>query len=95
LREPITEAAAVRPRHHRIRSSVGQLTKGVDGHEDEAIEDRAELFQAQGMVMVQLGISIGEAMARMRAYAYAHDRRLSEVARDVVARRLRFDPDPA
>lgn len=62
---------------------------------DQAIEDRAELFQAQGMDMVQLGISIGEAMARMRAYAYAHDRRLSEVARDVVARRLRFDPDPA
>jgi AmiR/NasT family two-component response regulator len=53
------------------------------------------LFQAQEMVMVQLGISIGEAMARMRAYAYAHDRRLSEVARDVVGPRLRFDPDPA
>jgi ANTAR domain-containing protein len=45
------------------------------------------------MVMVQLGVSIGEAMARMRAYAYAQDRRLSEVARDVVARRLRFNQD--
>jgi hypothetical protein len=45
------------------------------------------------MVMVQLGVSIGEAMARMRAYAYAQDRRLSDVARDVVARRLRFDPE--
>jgi hypothetical protein len=65
---------------------------GVDDL-DEAIEDRAELFQAQGMVMVQLCISIGEAMARMRAYAYAENRRLSEVARDIVARRLRFDPD--
>jgi hypothetical protein len=61
----------------------------------EAIEDRAELFQAQGMVMVQLGVSIGEAMARMRAFAYAQDRRLGEVAHDVVARRLRFDPDNA
>jgi AmiR/NasT family two-component response regulator len=60
---------------------------------DEAIEDRAELFQAQGMAMVQLGISIGEAMARLRAYAYAQDRRLSDVARDVVARRPRFDLD--
>jgi hypothetical protein len=59
----------------------------------EAVEGRAELFQAQGMVMVQLGVSIGEAMARMRAYAYAQDRRLSDVARDVVARRLCFDPD--
>jgi hypothetical protein len=60
---------------------------------DEAIEDRAGLFQAQGMVMVQLGTGLGEAMARMRAYAYAENRRLSEVARDIVARRLRFDPD--
>jgi GAF domain-containing protein len=60
---------------------------------DEAIEDRAELFQAQGMVMVQLGVSIGDAMARMRAYAYAENRRLGGVARDIVARRLRFDPD--
>ncbi|HEY6647248.1 MAG TPA: GAF and ANTAR domain-containing protein [Mycobacterium sp.] len=60
---------------------------------DEAIEDRAVLFQAQGMVMVQLGVSIGEAMARMRAYAYAENRRLSDVAHDVVGRRLRFDQD--
>jgi hypothetical protein len=29
---------------------------------------RAELFQAQGMVMVQLGVTLGEALGRMRAY---------------------------
>jgi hypothetical protein len=34
------------------------------------------------------------ALIRLRAYAYAHDRRLRDVASDVVARRLRFDPDP-
>jgi len=33
------------------------------------------------------------AMIRLRAYAYAHDRRLGDVAADVVARRLRFGPD--
>jgi hypothetical protein len=54
---------------------------------------RAVLFQAQGMVMVQLGVSIGEALVRMRAYAFAEDRRLIDVARDVVDRRLRFDRD--
>ncbi len=57
------------------------------------IEHRAELFQAQGMVMVQLGVGLGEALVRMRAYAYAENRRLSEVACDVVERRLRFDRD--
>jgi GAF domain-containing protein len=59
----------------------------------EGVAHRAELFQAQGMVMVQLGVTIGEALVRMRAYAYAEDRDLGEVARDVVARRLRFDRD--
>ena len=58
---------------------------------DEAMEQRAELFQAQGMVAVQLGISLTDAMARLRAYAYAEDQALGEVVRDVVARRLLFD----
>lgn len=61
---------------------------------DEAIEHSAELFQAQGMVMVQLGVSLAEALVRIRAYTYAENRRLNDVARDIVARRLRFDPDP-
>jgi GAF domain/ANTAR domain len=60
---------------------------------DEAIDSRAEMFQAQGMVMVQLGGTLTEALARMRAHAYAENRPLGDVARDVVARRLRFDRD--
>jgi hypothetical protein len=72
----------------------GQEYAGPDatGNDLEAaLVSRAELFQAQGMVMVQLGVSLGEAMIRMRAYAYAQERRLIEVARDVVARQLTFD----
>ena len=34
-----------------------------------------ELYQAQGMVMVQLGVTLVEALAVLRAYAYSHDRR--------------------
>jgi hypothetical protein len=45
------------------------------------------------MVMVQLGVSLAEAMSRLRAHAYAHDRRLGDVARDVVARRLIIEPN--
>jgi hypothetical protein len=58
-----------------------------------ALDHRAELFQAQGMVMVQLGVSLAEAMVRLRAHAYAHDRPLRDVAREVVARSLVFEPD--
>jgi hypothetical protein len=51
-----------------------------------------EVHQATGMVSVQLGLSAALALVRLRAYAYTHDRRLRDVASDVVARRLRFDP---
>ena len=56
---------------------------------------RAEIDQATGMLTVQLGVTIAEAYARLRAYAYSQDRRLADVAGDIVARRLRLDPDPA
>ena len=52
-----------------------------------------EVHQATGMLTVQLGVDAATALVRLRAYAYAHDRRLSEVAGDVVARRLRLAPD--
>jgi hypothetical protein len=65
-------------------------TGETGGWLDDPLGSRADLFQAQGMIMVQLGSNLAEAMARMRAYAYAHDRRLGEVALDIVARRLTF-----
>jgi hypothetical protein len=52
-----------------------------------------EVHQATGMIIVQLGVSAAVALVRLRAYAYAHDRRLHDVAADVVARRLRFNAD--
>ena len=56
---------------------------------DEVMGQRAELFQAQGMVSVQLGVSLADALARLRAHAYAENLPLGQVARDVVARALR------
>jgi hypothetical protein len=53
---------------------------------------QVQVHQATGMIVVQLGISAEAAFARLRAYAFAHERRLGDVARDVVERRLRFDP---
>jgi len=55
---------------------------------------RAEIDQATGMLTEQLGVGIADAFIRLRAYAYAHDQRLTDVARDIVARRLRLRPDP-
>jgi hypothetical protein len=52
-----------------------------------------EVHQATGMITVQLGVSAAVALVRLRAYAFANDRRLRDVAADVVARQLRFEPD--
>jgi hypothetical protein len=49
------------------------------------------VHQASGMISVQLGVSVGRALIRLRAYAFGNDRPLTNVARDVVARTLRFD----
>jgi hypothetical protein len=49
------------------------------------------VHQASGMVAVQLGISVREALVRLRAYAFGNERLLAEVAEEVVGRRLRFD----
>jgi len=51
---------------------------------------RFVVHQASGMVSVQLGVSVGEALVRLRAYAFSHDEPLTDVATDIVARRLRL-----
>jgi GAF domain-containing protein len=51
------------------------------------------VHQASGMVSVQLGVDVGEALVRLRAYAFVHGRLVRDVARDVVRRRIRFDPN--
>jgi hypothetical protein len=61
---------------------------------DDPTAHQAQVHQATGMILVQLGVSAEAAFARLRAYAYAEERRIGDVARDVVERRLRFDPDP-
>jgi ANTAR domain len=69
---------------------------GLDGQARDLALHRAEIDQATGMLTVQLGVSAAEAFARLRAYAYAQDRRLAHVAGDIVGRRLRLsrDQDP-
>jgi hypothetical protein len=54
--------------------------------------ERIVVHQATGMVSVQAGIAVEDALARLRAHAFAVERPLHEVASDVVARRLNFRP---
>jgi hypothetical protein len=49
---------------------------------------RASVHQASGMLSARFNIDVDEALLRLRAYSYAAERPINEVARDVVARRL-------
>lgn len=49
------------------------------------------VHQAAGMVSVQLDVSVGDALVRLRAHAFRTDRPVADVARDVVSRALRLD----
>jgi hypothetical protein len=55
------------------------------------IDSRAEVHQATGMITIQLGVSLTEALLRLRAHAYASGQTVTDVAAEVVSRRLRFD----
>ena len=52
------------------------------------------VHQAAGMVSIQLDITVEDALVRIRAHAIGTDRLVTDVAHDVVERRLRLDADP-
>ncbi len=77
----------------RAAASPGAGT-GAGGQPVGLALHRAEIDQATGMLTEQLGVGIADAFVRLRAYAYVNDVRLTDVARDIVARRLRLRRDP-
>ena len=56
---------------------------------------RAVVHQAAGMVSVQAAVAIPDAVVMLRAYAFAEDRPISEVATDIVSGALRLDGQAA
>jgi hypothetical protein len=54
---------------------------------------RAEVSQATGMLVAQLDVEPAEALVRLRAHAYASGRSATDVARDILDRRLRLEAD--
>ena len=60
-----------------------ELEAGADFH--------FAVHNAAGIVSVQQGISVTEALIRLRAYAFSHGRLLADVAEDVIAHRFRLE----
>jgi hypothetical protein len=67
--------------------------EGGEGWSELGSLERVEVYQATGMIMAQLDIGPTEALARLRARAYADGSTASEMAWAVVERRLSFTVD--
>ncbi len=69
------------------RVFLGMSAKELEDNSDL----RLNVHQAAGMVSVQLAISVGDALIRLRAYAFANSRPLDNLANDVVSGAIRFE----
>ncbi len=68
-----------------IRSVLGDEVVRDDGTWEPLVDARAEVHQAQGMVMVDLGVDLADALVRMRAHAFAEGIPLIDLARAIIA----------
>jgi hypothetical protein len=64
--------------------------RGDDSWLSRLTSDHDEIHQAIGMIMAQLGIGPEDALARLRAYAFADGSTAGVAAREVLAHRKRF-----
>lgn len=74
-----------------MRASVADPTS--DAWAELNTLSRAEVSQATGMLVAQLQIEPAEALVRLRAHAYATGRSATDVARDILERRLKLEAD--
>ena len=72
----------------RVASATDPVHADPDAQ--ASLHIRTEVYQAQGMLTVALGISLRDAMARLRAIAYTEDIDLNDLAADLVAGRRDF-----
>jgi hypothetical protein len=79
-----------------LANAVGVAVLGGAAEDELAAERwsvRDRVAQATGMVVAQLRLTPGDALAVLRAHAYAEDATLGDVSDRVVARNLRFTLD--
>lgn len=79
------------------RAVLAQEAGATSGRLVDELEEMPNLdfsvHQAAGMLAIQGAMSVRDALVTMRAHAFATHSLLNEVARDVVSRRISFDPD--
>ena len=84
----LADAAAILLLDDRMAGSVEALVWVIT---DES-RFRPEVHQATGMLTVQLGLGVLDAFARLCAAAYADNRTMAQLSRDIVDRRASVRP---
>ncbi len=73
-----------------LEAQAGAAPETVAGELEIGSDFHFSVHNAAGIVSVQLGISLTEALIRLRAYAFSNNRMLADVAQDIIARTLRL-----
>jgi len=71
-----------------------QAIDGQDGSGSGSVpvlEDRTEVHQATGVVSVQAGVTLPQALSLLRARAFSEGWSMLDLARSVLAKQVRFD----
>lgn len=91
LAQALADVASVALVQDRAASDQAALAEQLQ----TALSSRVILEQAKGVLAQQAGLDMDDAFAALRGYARRNNLRLTEVARDVVQRRLRADQVPS
>jgi AmiR/NasT family two-component response regulator len=95
LGQALADAATIGIVHQRAQVRQDVVTEQLQS----ALNSRILIEQAKGFLTHSLGVGVDEAFAALRAYARTNNRRLTDVANDVVEGRLtlptRSDVPPA
>ena len=76
-----------------LADAIGAAIVGdLPAHDDESPlwTERDRVSQATGMIIAQLGISPADALAILRAHAFAHETSVVDVSHSVIKRKLDF-----
>jgi GAF domain-containing protein/ANTAR domain-containing protein len=74
-----------------LEAQAGAPSGAVPSQLETDADFRFVVHNAAGMLSEQQGITVTDALIRLRAYAFSHDRLLTDVAQDVVDRKLRLE----
>jgi GAF domain-containing protein len=82
--------ATIAARQVLLRALASRKRGPEDVYEDERPYSRRVVHQATGMALVQLDVSAADALLIIRGHAYANNRSVLDIARDIVDRQMDF-----